>query len=438
MKKIILSLLFICLFLSKTDAQTPNPAHQWFEDARFGMFIHFGPYSALCDGEWVMNNRPYKVEDYLKLQDLFNPQLFNAKEWVDLAKEAGMKYMILTSRHHDSFSNWDTKQSDWNIMNTPYGKDIVKQLTDECHRQGMKIGLYYSLADWTRNDYSHTTGRTGKGSGRTVQGDWNDYIAFMKAQLTELLTNYGDISVIWFDGEWDQMSTEAKSHDESAVDWHYPEIYGLIHSLQPNCMIANNHHLDALPGEDYQIFERDLPGENKTGYSKNAVVAKHVPLEACETINKTWGYRLQDNNYKSVAELVHYLVNAAGYGSNLLLNVGPEPTGKIDKTSSERLKAVGKWLKQYGHTVYGTQGGHIKPQSWGAITKKDKTYYIHVYNNNDGNSLTIPFPEKIKSARWINLDGKLSWKQNNKAKEVTFTLPESLDEIDSIIEVLVK
>lgn len=380
MKKLFLFVLASCLSLCSLSSQTSNPAHRWFEEARFGLFVHFGPYSVLADGEWVMHNRPYTVDNYLKLQRLFNPVLFDAAEWVSLAKEAGMKYIVFTSRHHDSFSNWDTKQSDWNIVHTPYGKDLIRQLADECRKQDMKLGLYYSLLDWTRTDYAHSTGRTGKGTGRTEQGEWIDYIQFMKAQLTELLTNYGEIALIWFDGEWDQMGEDAKSHAESQVDWHFDELYNLIHTLQPDCMIANNHHLDPLPGEDYQAFERDHPGENTAGYSAHMAVSNHLPLETCQTINGTWGYRLHDNRYKTARQLIHYLITAAGYGSNLLLNVGPESTGKIDPVSQSLLREMGAWTSRFGHTIYGTTGGHIPPQSWGAITRKDAVYYLHLLN----------------------------------------------------------
>lgn len=202
MKQIILFLLTIATYCINTYSQTSNPNHAWFDEARFGLFVHFGPYSVLGDGEWVMQNRPIKVQEYKKLQKFFNPQDFDAKTWVKAAKDAGMKYITFTSRHHDGFSNWDTKQSDWNIMNTPhFGRDIVKELADECHKEGIKLVLYYSLIDWSRNDYQYWTGGTGQGCGRTEKGDWNSYINFMKAQLTELLTNYGEIAGIWFDGD---------------------------------------------------------------------------------------------------------------------------------------------------------------------------------------------------------------------------------------------
>lgn len=406
------------------------------------MFVHFGAFSALCDGEWVMNSKSIPFHDYKKLQHVFNPQLFDAKKLVSIAKEAGMKYITFTSRHHDGFSNWDTKQSDWNIMRTPYGKDLIRQLADECHREGIKLALYYSLLDWSRDDYSYTTGRTGKSAGRTEQKEWSSYINFMKAQLTELLTSYGEIAGIWFDGEWDQLPTEDQkvSHDMSAVDWRFDELYGLIHTLQPACMIANNHHLPALPGEDYQAFEKDLPGENiGAGFSANQSIAGNLPLETCETINRSWGYSLRDNNFKSTRQLVHLLVRAAGYGANLLLNIGPMPTGEVEDTCVARLKEMGQWMATYGETIYGTTSGVVKPQTWGATTKKGSTHYVHILNR-ESERLTLTFPAPVASARWLNSNAtaKLSWKQDKKTGSVTFDLASLPDGFDAIIEVKTK
>lgn len=430
-------LLFALIFvMANLSAQTKavKPDVKWFEDARFGMFVHFGPYSVLGDGEWVMNNRPIKTNEYKRLQDFFNPQEFNAAEWVRIAKSAGMKYIAFTSRHHDSFSNWDTKQSDWNIMNTPYGKDIVRQLADECHKQDMKLVLYYSILDWMRSDYQYETGRTGKGSGRTEKSDWNSYINFMKAQLTELLTNYGPIAGIWFDGHWDQTEHENRTDQSTYVDWHYPEIYELIHRLQPECLIANNHHLPPFEGESYQIFERDVPGENKGGLSGQEV--SKLPLETCQTINGSWGFDITDDKYKSTKELLHLLIRTAGTGANLLLNVGPMPNGKIQTECVERLQQMGEWMDKYGYTIYGTKQGFTLPQSWGAITNKGKTYYIHILEK-DTPSVTLNIPN-IKSAKWLNVDSKLVWNRDKKTGDVTFTIDGKLDDISSIIEVEVK
>ncbi len=435
MKKyfLLFALIFVMANLS-AQSKAVKPDVKWFEDARFGMFVHFGPYSVLGNGEWVMNNRPIKTNEYKRLQDFFNPQEFNAAEWVQIAKSAGMKYIAFTSRHHDSFSNWDTKQSDWNIMNTPYGKDIVRQLADECHKQGMKLVLYYSILDWMRSDYQYETGRTGKGSGRTEKSDWNSYINFMKAQLTELLTNYGPIAGIWFDGHWDQTEHENRTDQTTYVDWHYPEIYELIHRLQPECLIANNHHLPPFEGESYQIFERDVPGENKGGLSGQEV--SKLPLETCQTINESWGFDITDDKYKSTKELLHLLIRTAGTGANLLLNVGPMPNGKIQTECIERLQQMGEWMDKYGYTIYGTKQGFVLPQSWGAITNKGKTYYIHILEQ-DTPSITLNIPN-IKSAIWLNVDSKLVWNRDKKTGDVTFTIDGKLDDISSIIEVEVK
>lgn len=440
MKKLYTFILLLSVFCS-INSQTSNSipdvrkeAVKWFEEARFGMFVHFGPYSVLANGEWIMNNRPIKTNDYKRLQDFFNPQEFNAKEWVRIAKDAGMKYITFTSRHHDSFSNWDTKQSNWNIMNTPYGKDLIKQLADECHKEGIKLMLYYSTLDWMRNDYQYETGRTGKGTGRTEKGNWSDYINFMKAQLTELLTNYGPIGAIWFDGHWDQTEDKNRTDQTTHVDWHYSEIYELIHRLQPACLIANNHHLPPFPGEDYQIFERDVPGENSAGHSGQEISA--LPLETCQTISASWGFSITDDKLKSPKELLDLLIRTAGTGANLLLNVGPMPNGKIQPEHIDRLHLMGKWLEKYGYTIYGTQRGFVLPQPWGASTRRGNTYYIHVLDKNT-QSITLNIPN-IKNTKWVNVNTDLIWKKDKKTGDVTFTINGELDDIDSIIMVEVK
>src|ERR1700741_2583602 len=263
---IIIVCFFSSHFVSAQDSYTPTKenlqARQWFDSSKFGMFIHWGASSVLGHGEWVMNVRNIRVDEYTRLINIFNPIDFDAKKWVSTAKNAGMNYITLITRHHDGFSLWDTKQSDWKITNTAHGKDIVKQLAEECRKQGVKLFFYYSLLDWYRSDYQYETGRTGKGTGRTEKSNWPNYINFMKAQLTELLTNYGEIGGIWFDGHWDQLDNDHDKANKSKVDWKYDEIYELIHKLQPKCLIGNNHHLLPLPGEDFQMFEKDLPGHN--------------------------------------------------------------------------------------------------------------------------------------------------------------------------------
>ncbi len=373
-----------------TPTQSNLKAREWFGNAKFGLFIHWGPFSIPGDGEWVMNNRNITVKNYTRLMDFFNPIDFDAHAWVKMAKDAGMEYITLITRHHDGFSMWDTKQSDFNIMHSPYHKDIVRMLADECHKQGIKLFLYYSLLDWRRDDYSYWTGNTGKGTGRTVQGDWNNYIAFMKNQLTELLTNYGEIGGIWFDGYWDQLDNENHDNPTPRVDWHFREIYDLIHKLQPQCLVGNNHHITPLPGEDFQMFEKDLPGGNTTGFGGAGI--SPLPLETCETINNSWGFNITDTTYKTHKQLVDYLVKANGFGANFLLNIGPMPNGDIQPEFKERLSYIGSWLKTYGESIYNTGGGYMRPQSWGSITQRDGKMYVHILERNAGNIRLEKFP----------------------------------------------
>lgn len=434
-KATLIGLIVLCVTncsLLWSKEKTSNT--DWFEDARFGMFIHFGPYSVLGDGEWVMSYRKIKAKNYLRLQDFFNPQAYDAEEWVRIAKDAGMKYITFTSRHHDGFSNWDTKHSDWNIMNTPYGKDILKQLADACRKEDMKLVLYYSTIDWIREDYPWRSGRTGQDAGRTAPSDYDSYFDFMKNQLTELLTNYGDIAGIWFDGHWDQTDDKNRISHESNIDWRYPELYAHIKRLNPQCLIANNHHLPPFPGEDYQIFEQDIPGQNTAGHSGQEI--SRLPLETCQTINNTWGFNITDDNYKSEKELLQTLIGAAGRGANLLLNVGPMPNGKIQVECTERLHKMGEWMEKYGFTIYGTFKGFSVPQSWGVTTMKDKIGYIHILDENTS-SITLRIPE-FKSAKLLNTNVVLNQKKDKKTGEITFSIDGKLDEIDTIIKVVLK
>ncbi len=396
-----------------TPAVQNLQARKQFQDDKYGMFIHWGLSSVLGNGEWVMNNRNIKVEDYTRLLRAFNPVDFDAARWVATAKNAGMKYIVFITRHHDGFSNWDTKQSEWKITNTPYGKDVLKLLSEECKKQGIKLGLYYSTLDWYREDYPHETGRTGKGTGRKGKGNYATYLQFMKNQLTELLTNYGDIMSIWFDGHWDQTNPEGHDDRTSRIDWKYDEIYGLIHQLQPQCMIGNNHHLMPFAGEDFQMFERDLPGENKSGLSYQKASDK-LPLETCETINGSWGYNITDRNYKTVTQVLQLLISAAGRNANLLLNIGPMPSGAIQTEFTDTLAAAGKWLAQYGESVYGTRGGPLPPQHWGVTTQKDKRIFLHLFRVPDASIIFLPaMNDKIKKITLLGTGQELKFRQQN-------------------------
>ena len=436
MKKIISLFFSVCALLTNAQTYTPTPANlaarKQFQDMKFGMFIHWGASSVLGSGEWVMNNRNIRVKEYQQLQRVFNPIDFDAKAWVDAAQGAGMNYITIITRHHDGFSNWDTRESDWKITRTPYGKDALKQLADECHKRGMKIFFYYSLLDWYRSDYQYETGKTGKGTGRTAKSDWNSYIRFMKAQLTELLTQYGEVSGIWFDGHWDQLDNDVDKTLSSKVNWHYDEIYDLIHRLQPACMIGNNHHLLPLPGEDFQMFEKDLPGNNTPGFGGADIST--LPLETCETMNDSWGYNITDRKYKSVPALIHYMVKAAAQDANFLLNVGPMPTGKIQQEFTDTLAAMGKWMQKNSSSIYGTRGNIIPPQDWGVVTGKDKTFYIHILKSTGLPYVFIPgLKATILSAQQLVGGKKVRFQQQ---AEGVFVYLEgiSIDAIDTIIQ----
>jgi len=421
-----------CLAQMYTPSATNLAAREKFQDDKFGMFIHWGASSVLGSGEWVMNNRNIHVKEYQRLINIFNPQNFDAAKWVATAKAAGMKYITFITRHHDGFSNWDTKQSDWKITKTPYGKDALKQLAAECRKQGIKLYCYYSLLDWYRSDYQYETGKTGKGTGRKQKSDWESYIRFMKAQLTELLTEYGEISGIWFDGHWDQLDNDVDKTLKSKVNWHYDEIYELIHRLQPQCLISNNHHLLPIPGEDFQAFEKDLPGHNTTGFGGQSV--SQLPLETCETMNDSWGFNITDRNYKTSKSLIQYMVKAACYNANFLLNVGPMPDGTIQQEFTDTLALMGKWLQQYGSTVYGTRGGVTIPKSWGGFTQKGKSLYMHILQKQEGDYIFIPeLKQKIKRA--TTLDGKtvIKYKQQPEGTFI-FLNGISWDNIDTILE----
>ena len=441
MKKLVIY-LFTAIIMTNGHAQTYTPtaanfeARQQFENAKFGLFIHWGVFSILGDAEWVMQNENIKVKDYTRLMDFFNPAEFNAHDWVAMAKNAGMKYITLITRHHDGFSMWDTKYSDFNIMNTPYHKDVVKMIVDECHKQDMKIFLYYSLLDWRRDDYSYWTGRTGQGTGRTVHGDWNNYIKFMENQLTELLTNYGKIDGIWFDGYWDQTAPEGAQDRTPRIDWHLPEIYALIHKLQPACLIGNNHHLSPLPGEDFQMFEKDLPGQNKSGLSFQKP-SDQLPLETCETMNNSWGFNIKDDNYKPVNTLIHYLVNAAGRNANFLLNVGPQPNGIIQEEFRDTLKQIGKWMNKFGESIYGTRGNIMPPQDWGVVTSKENKIFVHILKDSIQPVVITGIRNKIKSCTLMGTGEQVKYDQNK--NEVTIRLDGiALVEPDTIIEIETK
>ena len=431
MKKWIATLACFCLLSVSAQAQkyVPTPENlqnrKEFAESRLGIFIHWGLYSTFAQGEWYMNNASVDAREYAKAMNGFYPHRFDARQWVSAFKAAGAKYICFTTRHHEGFSMWDTRWSDYNIMNTPYGKDIVRQLAEECHRQGIKLHLYYSHIDWTREDYP--AGRTGRGTKRLDRADWPAYYRFMNNQLTELLTNYGEIGAIWFDGWWD--------HDVDSVpfDWELDEQYRLIHRLQPACLVGNNHHQVPFEGEDIQIFERDVPGENKAGLSGQDISA--LPLETCQTMNHSWGYRVTDQEYKSTRELIQLLVRTSGKGANLLLNVGPQPDGTLPEAALTRLAEMGKWLDRYGESIYATVAGDYREGDNLITTRNGNVLYVHILNT-DIEQVKMPVAQKVKSVEVLGEGTRIDYKYRK--GELTFAVDVPSDCIDYVVKVTLK
>lgn len=431
MKRLFFIIACFCLLSTTMQAQkyVPTPENlqnrKEFAESRFGIFLHWGLYSMFAQGEWYMNNANINAKEYAKAMNAFYPHRFNAREWVSAFKAAGAKYICFTSRHHEGFSMWNTKYSDYNIMNTPYGKDIIRQLADECHRQGLKLHLYYSHLDWTREDYP--AGRTGRGCKRLDKADWNSYYTFMNNQLTELLTNYGEIGAIWFDGWWDH------DEDKPPFNWELEKQYKLIHDIQPGCLIGNNHHTTPFDGEDIQIFERDVPGENKAGLSGQDVSV--LPLETCQTMNGMWGYKIVDQNYKSTKELIHLLVRTSGKSANLLLNIGPQPDGTLPEMALNRLAEMGKWLNKYGESIYATVAGTFRQDDDIITTRKGDYIYIHVLNP-EINRINMPVSRKVENVEALVDNDAINYKYNRGNLEFDIDVPS--DCIDYVIKVTLK
>ena len=394
-------------------------ARQWFRDAKFGIFVHWGVYSLLGQGEWVMENRGIPVSTYEWLATTFNPVKFDAHAWVSLAKDAGAKYITITSRHHDGFSMFSTAATKYNIVDwTQFKRDPLKELADECRRQGLKLFFYYSQLDWHHPDY-WPRGRTGLKTGRPEGGSWPRYLDFMDSQLTELLTQYGSIGGIWFDGMWDKPN----------ADWRLPTTYALIHRLQPAALIIPNHHQAPLVGEDVQTFEQDLPGANTAGFNTREIGS--LPLETSLTMNDSWGFNITDRRFKSLRELISYLVRAAGNDANLLLNVGPRPDGTIQPEAAERLRDMGRWLATYGRSVFATRGGPITPRDWGVTTHRGDTIFVHVLNWPDQVLALPPIPGVVLSAVTLSTNAAVKFTQSDAG--VTLNVPMVGDEIDRVV-----
>ena len=404
-------------------AQASERGLNWFQDIKFGMFIHWGLYSLLGRGEWVMHWEKIPVLEYEKLASQFNPVDFNADEWVQLAADAGQKYMVITSRHHDGFSMYDTDLSDYKVTNTPFKRDPLAELANACARNGkVKLGFYVSLLDW-----HHPAYRFRDESGLA----WDDYLGFLHGQVTELCTRFGELACFWFDGDWPRHQiNEENAYFTAGGSFEYNRLYGIIRDKQPDAVIQNNRHDKPLPGEDIQGFEQDLPGENTAGFNTTEVY--DMPIEVCMTINDNWGIHFEDPNNKSTWQLVRNLIKSASLGGNYLLNVGPTAQGTILSEHARRLREMGVWLKLNGDSIYKTRAGKLPATRITTSTHRhctgpdcdQDTHFIHILKDVSNCVKLKNVPETVTSARLVRDGSPIALER--RGDDVILTIPSEL------------
>lgn len=409
---------------------------EWWKEARFGMFIHWGLYAVPAgtyDGievpgtaEWIMTTRDVPIVEYEKFAGEFNPRAYDAEAWVRLAKEAGMKYIVITSKHHDGFGLWDSEVSDWDVVDrTPYGQDLLRPLAEACEAAGIRLCFYHSIMDWHHPDAQAIWEPDyNRGENDTeVNPHFDRYVeSYLKPQLRELLTGYGDLGVLWFDGEWIPDYTSEMGKD----------IYQFVRELQPDIIINNRvdkgrQGMQGFDAEgdfagDFGTPEQEIPDTGLPG----------VDWESCMTMNDTWGYNAQDDNWKSDEELIRNLIDIVSKGGNFLLNVGPTAEGRIPEASIERLKAMGKWMSVNSEAIYGAEASPYEKPDWGRYTQKDGVLYVHVFDWPSDGMLDIP----LESAQGAELIGGQALDFDTSADGVTLHLPANApDEIATVIAI---
>jgi alpha-L-fucosidase len=407
----------------------------WFRDAKFGLFIHWGVYSVPAGewqgnknyGEWFLEETHMPVSQYEKFRDQFNPVKFDAKQWVAVAKGAGMKYLVITSKHHDGFAMFDTKLTDWGIKSTPFKRDPMKELAAACKEAGIKFCFYHSIMDWHHPDYAP---RRVWNDVAKAKGDpqFDRYVAFMKGQLKELVTNYGPLGILWFDGEWEDTWTQDRGKD----------LYAYVRGLQPDIIVNNRvgKNRQGMQGlskgddvvGDYGTPEQEIPAGGLPG----------VDWESCMTMNNHWGYNKNDQNWKSSAEMIRMLIDIASKGGNYLLNVGPTSEGLIPEPSVQRLAEIGKWMKVNGEAIHGTTAGPFsKAPAWGRVTQQSGKLYLHVFDWPKDGKLVVPgLAAKVKAAYLLADANRAALKTTANADRVEVAVPgQAPDAVASVVVV---
>ena len=437
-KTVIILASAVCVNLAFSNEYQPEPwnleARQKFAEQRFGIFIHWGLYANYAQGEWYQQNIGMDTETYGRMVDGFCPSKFDAKEWVRVFKHAGAKYVTITSRHHDGFSLWPTKVDDgYNIANTPFKRDVLGELAEACREAGLQLNFYYSLMDWHRQDYP--AGDCADKVLGSQKGDYASYKKFMLAQIEELIDSYHPGN-IWFDGEWEH----ARFKDNRWVrtlEWDFDAIYDLIHSK--HVLVANNNHQPIRDKEDIQLFERDLPGDNSEGgFSPNQPVTRDRPIEQCDVIQyNVWGYKIGETKFRTADNVVAMLARAAANDANLLMNIGPDGSGRLPAKAVEVMADVGKWMEKNRESIYGTMAGGIGLLKDVVSTRKGNALYLH-FLNPQVNKFAFKLNGDVKAATYLASGSAAQVERTSSGDAVVSINREKGDEFDVVVKLVVK
>ncbi len=441
-----LLLLTLCMqSMAQFDYKKETPEQkkkrmEWWTDARFGMFIHWGLYALPARHEWVKNNERMTNEQYQKYFEEYNPDLYNPKEWARMAKEAGMKYVVLTAKHHEGFCNFDSKYTDYKGINTKFGRDAVKEYVEALRAEGLKVGFYYSLIDWHHPDYTidrvHPQRQESDSAyTRLNKGkDMAKYREYLKNQVRELLTNYGQIDVIWFDFSF--PGKNGKGHD----DWDSEGLLKMVRQLQPNIIIDDR--LD-LKDKDYG-WDFESPEQYKVEKWPEHNGQK-VAWETCQTFSGSWGYYRDETSWKSPAQLLELLIESVSKGGNLLLNVGPTARGVFDYRAQDRLKAMGEWMKYNNRSIYGCTEApaefEVPYNTLLTYNSKTNRLYIHLLSYPMGNLKLKNMADKVKYVQFLHDASEIKFRTGNgeESKNLNLQLPVLKPPVEiPVIEVILK